>query len=99
LSNTLLTFAPQQVGTASAIQAVTLSNTGNGPLVINSISIGGTNIFNFAQQNDCGTSLAAGASCTINVTMTPKAPVAVSAKVLIADILGTQTVSLAGAGK
>jgi hypothetical protein len=31
--------------------------------------------------------------------MTPKAPVAVSAKVLIADILGTQTVSLAGAGK
>jgi hypothetical protein len=28
---------------------------------------------NFAQTNDCGTSLPAGASCTVNVTFTPKA--------------------------
>ncbi len=49
-----LTFANQQVGTNSATQMVTLSNTGTAPLQINNISIGGTNPANFSETNTCG---------------------------------------------
>ena len=98
LSKTSLTFAPQSVGTTSAAQTVTLSNPGNAALPISSISIGGTNLTNFAQTNDCGASVAASASCTISVTLKPKAPVALSAQVWVIDSLGTQKVSLSGSG-
>ncbi len=75
LSPSAVTFAaPQQVGTASAPQALTLSNTGIGPLTINGIALGGTNPGNFAQTNTCGTfpvTLPVGGACTINVTFSP----------------------------
>jgi hypothetical protein len=74
LSPTSLTFPAQTRGTTSAPQAVTLTNTGGAPLVISGIAIGGGNANNFAQTNTCligGAGLAAGASCTINVTFTP----------------------------
>ena len=63
LSPTSLSFGNQLVGTISAPQPVALSNSGSAPLTINSITASG----DFAQTNDCGSSLAAGASCTINV--------------------------------
>jgi Abnormal spindle-like microcephaly-assoc'd, ASPM-SPD-2-Hydin len=99
LSATSLSFAPQAVGSTSAVQSVTLSNTGNGPLSITSITMGGTNVYNFVQTNDCGTMLADGASCTVNVVLTPKAAVSVSAKVIISDSVGTQNIALSGTGK
>jgi FtsP/CotA-like multicopper oxidase with cupredoxin domain len=43
---------------------VTLSNPGTAPLTINGISASGR----FSQTNNCGASLAIGATCTINVT-------------------------------
>jgi FtsP/CotA-like multicopper oxidase with cupredoxin domain len=65
-----LSFADQLVGTSSSAQSVTLSNTaGAGILGISAINATG----DFAQTNDCGASLAAGASCTINVVFTPTA--------------------------
>ena len=69
LSPTSLNFDSQLVGTTSAAQPVTLSNSGNALLTINDISTSG----DYAQTNDCASSLAAGASCTINVTFTPTA--------------------------
>src|SRR5205807_273624 len=69
LSPSSLTFAGQIVATRSAAQAVTLTNTGDGTLNINQISTSG----DFAQTNNCAASLAAGATCTINVTFTPSA--------------------------
>ena len=33
---------------------------------------GGTNYLDFGSTNNCGASLAVGASCTINVTFSPK---------------------------
>ena len=59
----------QTVGTTSPAQAVTLQNPGTGAASISSIGASG----DFAQTNGCGGSLAAGASCTINVTFTPTA--------------------------
>src|SRR5207245_702397 len=64
-------FGSQQVGSTSAAQAVTLTNTGNAALAITSIAVTGANGGDFAQTNNCGTLVAAAASCTINVTFTP----------------------------
>ena len=64
-----LSFAGQPIGTPSAAQAVTLTNTGNSTLTISSIALTGSNSSDFAQANNCGSSLAAGANCTISVTL------------------------------
>jgi Right handed beta helix region/Cep192 domain 4/HYDIN/CFA65/VesB-like, Ig-like domain/Abnormal spindle-like microcephaly-assoc'd, ASPM-SPD-2-Hydin len=64
-----VSFGSQVEGTTSAPQGVTLSNPGNATLTISAISVTG----NFAQTNNCGTTLAASASCAISVTFTPAA--------------------------
>lgn len=64
-----LSFPSQLVGTTSANLSVTLTNSGNAALNISSISATG----DFAQSNACGSSVAAGASCSISVTFTPTA--------------------------
>jgi hypothetical protein len=100
LSPTSLTFATQLVGTPSASQPVTLTNTGNGTLSITSITITGANPTDFSETNTCGSSVAAGASCTINVTFKPTAKGSRTASVSIADNAAgsPQTVSLKGTG-
>ena len=62
-----LAFGSQGVGTTSASQPLTLQNVGTATLNIGSIAASG----DFAQTNNCGATLAASASCTINVTFTP----------------------------
>jgi hypothetical protein len=64
-----LTFGSQAQSTTSAAQPVTLTDSGTGAASISSITAGG----DFAQTNTCGSSIAAGASCTISVTFTPTA--------------------------
>src|SRR4029077_19023287 len=71
LSKTSLTFADQLVGTSSASQTVTLSNTSGLTLNISSITLTGTNATDFSQTHTCGASLAPLRSCTITVTFTP----------------------------
>jgi hypothetical protein len=78
LNPTSLTFANQAVGTVSPPQAVTLKNLGSSPLPLSSFVITGnngdqpgTNTLNFRQVNNCGSSLAPGAACTINVRFSP----------------------------
>src|SRR5439155_633824 len=96
-------FGNQLVSTASAAQAVTLSNTGTSPLTISSIAIGGTNPGDFGQTNNCPISpstLAASASCTINITFTPTAAGSRSASLAVSDNAtgSSQTASLSGTG-
>jgi hypothetical protein len=62
-----LTFGSQAPGTTSTAQTVTLSNTGTAAATSASISVTG----DFAQTNTCGSSIAAGASCAVNVTFSP----------------------------
>jgi len=69
LSPASLTFATQVVGTTSPVQPVTLSNTGAGNLTISSIAA----VEDYAETNNCGSAVAPGKSCTINVTFTPTA--------------------------
>jgi len=69
LSHVNLTFAAQVVGTTSPPLRVTLTNTGGSALTISSIAASG----DFDQSHTCGTSVPAGASCTISVTFNPGA--------------------------
>jgi serine protease len=62
LSPNNLTFGPQALGSTSAPQAVTLTNTGNQNLLL-AISVDA----DFVETDNCGSSVAAGAGCTINV--------------------------------
>jgi len=85
---------------ASAPIPVTLTNTGGAPLSITSITISSGNPGDFAQTNNCGTTVAAGASCTINVTFTPTTTGSRISSVSVADnaVASPQTVSLSGTG-
>jgi hypothetical protein len=67
LTSTTLTFAAQAVGTFSTAQSATLKNTGGGTLKISSIGRSG----DFYEGNNCPSSLAAGASCTVSVRFSP----------------------------
>jgi len=71
LSTASLAFGGQNVGAASASQTITVRNTGTAALPIASIVIGGTNAAAFSFVNNCGTSIAVGASRTLVVTFKP----------------------------
>src|SRR6266850_1915925 len=73
LSTSSVNFGNQAVNTSSGAQTVTLSNTGGSSLSITGIAISGTNAGDFTQSNTCGTSVGAGANCTISVTFKPTA--------------------------
>jgi hypothetical protein len=62
-----LSFGDQSVGSASSAQAVTISNPGSSAQGISAVSASGQ----FSQANTCGSSLAAGASCTVSVRFSP----------------------------
>jgi hypothetical protein len=95
-----LNFSPQLVGTASATQTETVTNNGTSAVAINSIGLTGINATDFGQTGSCGSSLAAGANCSLTVTFTPKQLGARSASITIVDTtLGSpHSVSLSGVG-
>ncbi|GAA5190579.1 hypothetical protein GCM10023322_46060 [Rugosimonospora acidiphila] len=64
-----LSFASQALNTTSAAQSVTVSNTGTAAATVSGVSVTG----DFSQTNTCGTSIAAGASCTVSVAFHPTA--------------------------
>ncbi len=95
-----LSFGNQNVNTTSSTQTVVLSNTGNAALSISGIAINGTNPADFAQTNNCGTSLSAGANCTFNLSFTPTASGSRSASLAVTDNASgsPQSVALSGTG-
>jgi hypothetical protein len=97
LSATSLSFAVQNVGSVSPPQNITLTTSGSGTLAIVSIS---TTTSDFGASNNCGNSVAGGASCTITVTFTPAAIGNRTGTLVIASNAanGTQMVSLSGVG-
>jgi hypothetical protein len=100
LSPSSLTFASQKVGTTSSPQQVQLTNTGKTPLDITKWSLHGFDPSDFSESNNCTSSLAAGASCTISVTFTPMHSGSRSAILYITDTGGAspQILPLSGTG-
>jgi hypothetical protein len=94
-----LHFGSVAVGHSSTKQ-VTLKNPGTTTLDISSVTVTGTNRGDFVANDLCGSSLAAGQSCTISVTFTPGAHGNRSASLTVMDNaqIGTQNVPLYGDG-
>jgi hypothetical protein len=102
VSPSSLTFSNQNVGTTSASQPVTISNTGNAALNISAVTISGTNPSDFAKSADTctGAAVAPNNTCTVSVTFTPSATGSRSASLNFTDNASNspQTVSLSGTG-
>jgi hypothetical protein len=96
LTSANVTFPNQPVGTASGTQSVRLTNTGNAALTIASITASS----DFSQTNNCGTSVAAGSSCTITVMFKPTGSGTRSGTLSISDSApgSPQMVTLSGTG-
>jgi hypothetical protein len=91
-----LTFGSTTVGATSTAQSVTVTNTGNASASVTSIVASG----DFAQTNTCGTSIAAGATCSISVTFKPTASGTRTGSVTITSsaVNSPTSVSLSGTG-
>jgi hypothetical protein len=88
------TFPNQATGSTSSPVTVTLTNGQTTTLTISSIQIAAP----FLQTNNCGASLAAGASCSINVTYKPTVGGTHSANLIVTDdvVDSPQTAAFAG---
>ena len=93
-------FGNRAIGDQSLPSPVTLTNAGTGLLAISSISLGGSNSADFVQSNNCGSTVAAGSSCTVQVSFTPSSSGARLASLLVTDsaVGSPQSVSLSGTG-
>jgi len=101
LSSTSLSFGTVTVGTTSASDYITMTNTGSTTLTITSIALTGTNASSFVFANSCGASLAVAASCTIHGHFAPTSTGAKTAAVTITDsaVGSPQTITLTGTGQ
>src|SRR5712664_2064757 len=103
LAPTSLSFGNQLLNTTSAAQTVTLTNTGTGPLTINSIAASGDFAGTSTGATACPISpatLAVNANCTISVTFKPTVAGVRAGALTITDNATppTQTVGLTGTG-
>jgi hypothetical protein len=100
-SPTSLTFASQEVGSTSAGQTVTLTNTGTATLTNFIILLTGANGAFSETPTTCGLTVAVGSSCSINVTFTPASAGTVSASLVVLDANGvtlSQPLTMSGTG-
>jgi len=98
LSPASLSFGSQAVGTTSSARTVTLTNSGTSTVSINSNGI--TTSGDYAETSECGTTLAAGAQCTILVSFAPTAAGTRTGTLSISDNApgSPQTATLSGTG-
>ncbi|WP_263410875.1 choice-of-anchor D domain-containing protein [Terriglobus tenax] len=95
LSPLSLTFAAQQMNTASAAQTVQLTNDGDAALTLITAQI---TRGDFTAVNSCGNSLAGHSSCSIQVSFVPRSIGAQTGVLTVSDLSRTQTVALNGTG-
>ena len=76
---------------------LTLANTGQGPLTIDT-TVGIVPEGNFGETNNCPLYLPGGQNCTINVTFAPPQTGIRNGSIDVNDSLGSQVVSLTGTG-
>ncbi len=95
-SSQTVSFGGQNVQTDSPPQSVVLTNLGTDTLLITQITVTG----DFEDENTCGTSLAAGASCSLPVTFSPTATGMRTGTLRITDNAAgsPQSVALSGIG-
>ncbi|MDQ2811302.1 MAG: choice-of-anchor D domain-containing protein [Actinomycetota bacterium] len=89
-----LNFGSVAVGSTSSAQSVTVSNPTSSAASVSSISASG----DFAQTSTCGSSIAAGGSCTVSVKFTPAATGSRTGSLTVNAGGTTNTVALSGTG-
>jgi hypothetical protein len=99
---TSLTFGAQAIGTTSAPQSITITNTGTAPLFINSAATRGADPLDFTEVGDgcSGLTLAAGTSCGVSITFSPTASGTRTATFMLTDNASgsPQSVPITGTG-
>jgi hypothetical protein len=95
LSPTALSFAPQQLSTASTAQQVMLINAGDVALTLIAAQISSGD---FTVVNGCGNSLNAHSSCAMSVSYVPRSVGAETGVLTVTDQFRSQTVTLTGMG-
>lgn len=97
LSSSLITFPNQLTETDSPPQQLTVTNNGDYPLTVSSI----TTTAEFTQTNTCGSPVAIGGSCSASVVFHPIASGTRTGTLTIRSnaVGGTQAVGLAGNGQ
>jgi hypothetical protein len=100
LSPPQLNFGSQKVGTKSAPQNVTVTNTGSKTVDVTNVKIAGSDPKDYSETNTCGNQIGPGANCTISVTFAPTKTGTRTAEAQINDNGGgsPQTVFLSGIG-
>jgi hypothetical protein len=104
LSPVTVSFGAQILGVTSALQTVTLTNTGRSNLNIQTFSLVGASMSDFLIDNSSscksGTTVAANASCTIAIAFLPTALGTRTASITITDngAYGLSTLPLSGTG-
>jgi hypothetical protein len=91
-----VSFGSEAVGSTSSAQTVTVSNSGTVAASVSSVSASGP----FSQTNTCGSSIAAGGSCTVSVKFAPTASGAATGSLSVASSApgSPLTVALSGTG-
>ena len=93
---TSLSFGDLASGSTSAAQAVTVTNPGTSAVSVSSVAVTGE----FSQTDNCGGSIAAGGSCTVEVTFAPTSGGAQTGTLTVTTSApgGPLTVALSGTG-
>jgi hypothetical protein len=91
-----LSFGDVASGAKSAAQTVTVSNPGGSAASVSSVSVSGP----YSQTNTCGSSIAAGGSCTVSVTFAPTSGGSLTGTLSVATSApgSPLTVALSGTG-
>ena len=90
-----LDFSSQNVGVSGATKTLALTNNQNSA----SLNLTGFQITGpFAQTNTCGTSMMAGASCSVSVSFNPKEGGSLQGVLTVSSSTNTVVVLLSGAG-
>jgi hypothetical protein len=91
-----LNFGDQRVGSTSKAQIITLTNTGRAELKVKSMKASAE----FGLTSSCGSTVAAGANCTISATFSPTKKAAALGTISIIDNASSkpQVIELLGTG-
>ena len=92
-----IAFRDTEMGQTSAVRSVKFRNSGDGPLVVQGISLlAGRDDFNY--NNDCGTPIAPGGYCTVSIVFKPSQTGARTGVIALASESGTFYFDLTGKG-
>jgi Pectate lyase superfamily protein/F5/8 type C domain/Abnormal spindle-like microcephaly-assoc'd, ASPM-SPD-2-Hydin len=91
-----LSFGDLASGSTSAAQSVTVSNPGSSAVSVSSVSVSGP----FSQTSTCGSSIAAGGTCTVSVKFAPTSGGSLTGSLSVATSApgSPLTVALSGTG-